>query len=132
MATHLLLCALVGLHRKVEILHRLLDHRDGVRSLRLGVDALVGDDDGHLVERVARDHLPLPLADLQLALGQDLSAYVQGGGSGAGDLVSWWQGKWAGQWASTRTSGRAHPDLKDNVGLLEVAERLGQVLPLGH
>lgn len=69
---HLLLGALAGLDRVVDVLHRPLDEIDGVRPLGLRVDTLLRHNSRNVPEHGLQLTVPLPVGHLELSFGQDL------------------------------------------------------------
>lgn len=70
---HLLLRALIGLDRVVDVLHRPLNETDRVWPLGLGVDTLLCHNSCNVPEHGLQLTLPLPVRHLELSFGQDLS-----------------------------------------------------------
>lgn len=60
----LLLGAALGVNGEVAVAQGALDHGDGVGALRLGVDALLRDDAGHVLEQTGKLHVALLLRNL--------------------------------------------------------------------
>jgi hypothetical protein len=74
---HLTLGRLLGVDGEMDLGHGLFDHGDGVRTLGVGVDATFGDLGGDLAPEVLNLVGALLVADLHLALFENLEDDVR-------------------------------------------------------